>query len=69
MTLEQKITAFAFNEAAWLAWLLLGLSIGISVAVSRAVSLLVDSRAVRGAAARFSSFVRSALGAVASGPD
>jgi hypothetical protein len=69
MTFEQKITTFAVNEAAWLAWLLLGLSMGVTIAVARALSLLAESRAVRGIAARCSSFVQFALVTVASAPD
>ena len=59
MTIEQKITAFAINEADWLVWLVLGLSMGTSVAVSRALSLLVGTRLLRRTAARLSLFARS----------
>ena len=64
MTIEQKITAFAINEADWLVWLVLGLSMGTSVAVSRAVSLLVGTRLVRGTAEYPSRFARTTLAAV-----
>jgi len=66
MTIEQKITTFAINEAAWLVWLLLGLSMGVSVAVSRAITLLLRSRAARRAAARLSRFARMAIVGLAS---
>ena len=69
MTIEQKITTFAINEADWLVWLVLGLSMGASVAVSRAVSLLLGSRVVRRTAARLSGFVRIMLAGLALGPN
>ena len=59
MTVEQKITTFAINEADWLVWLVLGLSMGTSVAVSRAISLLLGSSLIRGTAARLSRLARA----------
>ena len=64
MTIEQKITAFAINEADWLVWLVLGLSMGTSVALSRALSLLVKTRLVRATTAYLSRFARTTLAAV-----
>jgi len=64
MTIEQKITAFAINEADWLVWLVLGLSMGASVAVSRAVSLLLESRPIRRTTARLSRLIRTTYAAV-----
>jgi hypothetical protein len=59
MTIEQRITTFAINEADWLVWLVLGLSMGTSVALSRAVSLLLGSPLVRGTAARLCRLARA----------
>lgn len=66
MTIEQKITTFAINEADWLVWLLLGLSMGVSVAASRAVSLLVASRPGRRMTARLARMVRAGAGSAQS---
>jgi hypothetical protein len=52
MRIEEKVTAFAINEAGWIVWLMLGLSMGVTVGLARAVSLLLGSRALRGASAR-----------------
>ena len=61
MTLEEKLTAFTINEAAWIVWLLVGLSMGVTVALTRAIALVLSSSAVQILKVRAASLCRLCL--------